>query len=397
MKMTDKIIRREGDDSCSVRQIDPENRTIRFLAQSTKMASDNLIILAHAGKKQAKRFMRNPIVVPYHVLWPLDDVTPVVVGNVVKDEFEADGRYQTVKFATSELAEQWWHLYAVDKVMRMVSIAWYYKGEVREENPDKMVKLLQKNGITLTDSEMNQLRGIVKEYVQRDLSLVPIGADPDAMQQSADGGNGVAQHMMRGYEKHGGVWTPEGTATRTTATGIEVEETEGVDAPQESDAAIGLLGDQHMYDSPTDGDEAPEDSEARTEPTLAEQVAELLIPQMRDMVEPLADQVTDLYDRLLGETPPASGNDNDTTQDEEAAGEHDEAGQPGDAGEANADTDGEPDVSVMHSPYADLLDMSRGPAGHGPKATALPNDLIRLSQTLVDGINDKIDDKPKED
>jgi hypothetical protein len=246
----DPIIRRDGDAECCARQINAEDRTIRFLAQSTKLASDNLIILANAGKKHSKEFMRNPIVVPYHKLIAWDDVTPVVVGNVVKDEFETEGRVQTVKFATSELAEQWWHLYAVDKVMRMVSIAWYRAGEERETDPTKMVKLLKKHSINLGEPELAALQGVVKTYKQRDLSLVPIGADPDAMQHSADGGNSIAQGFMRGFEETGGLWVPREGAPQVhiNKLGMVVESTPGAALEEDDKNATGGDSRSHEMD-----------------------------------------------------------------------------------------------------------------------------------------------------
>ena len=222
-----KVVTRVDLDCCAREDsIDMEARTIRFLAQSTKMASDNLVITANAGKKHSKDFLRNPIVVPYHKLIAWDDVTPVVVGNVVKDEFEPEGRLQTVRFATSPLAEEWWHLYAIDKVMRMVSIAWYRQGEVRETDPAKMIKMLRKNKITLAEEQLPALEGVVTQYKQRDLSLVPIGADPDAMQHSADEGNSIAQDLMRGFEHNGGLWVPR--KRNDNWHGIEVESCSGI-------------------------------------------------------------------------------------------------------------------------------------------------------------------------
>lgn len=185
--------RTRADEECIAHAINTEERTIRFLAQSARLASDNLIILPLAGKKHSKEFMKNPIVVPYH--WLADDNSaPIVVGNVIKDEFEVNkGRFQTVKFATSDLAEQWWRLYGIDRAMKMVSIAWYRNGEQRETEPEKMLKILSKHSIPLKEAEKVRLMGVVTEYRQRDLSLVPIGADPDAMAHSINQGNEVAR------------------------------------------------------------------------------------------------------------------------------------------------------------------------------------------------------------
>jgi len=217
MANDDKTIRRV-DDTCMARDINQQDRTIRFLAQSARLASDNMVITAGAGKKTSKDFLRNPIVVPYHWL-DLADGRPCVIGNVIQDEFLPDGRYQTVRFGTTDLAEEWWHLYGVDRIMRMVSIGWYRAGQTMEMDPPRMLKILAKEGIELKPEEINRLQGVITEYRQRDLSLVAIGADPDAMQHSADEGNGVARAYMRGYERTGGVWIPEAEPVRAVVPG----------------------------------------------------------------------------------------------------------------------------------------------------------------------------------
>ena len=169
------------DDRCRAQHVDKDNRTVRFLAQSTALASDDLVILAYAGRKHNKDYMKNPIVVPYHMrLTP--DGEPVVVGSVVETEFTDEGMFQTVKFADIERAEQYWKLYS-DGHMRMVSIAWSsdYKAET---DPKKMKALLDKSKVKLRHEDWNRIRGVITEYRQRDLSLVAIGADPKAIARS---------------------------------------------------------------------------------------------------------------------------------------------------------------------------------------------------------------------
>jgi len=181
------------DEQCRAQAVDTEKRTVRFLAQSPALASDDLVILPTAGKRRHKEFMKNPIVVPYHQRMNMDG-DPVVVGSVVETEFKPDGMYQTVKFADTERAEQFWTLYR-DGHMRMVSIAWGRDDKV-ETNPAKMERLLAKHNITLKPDESARLRGVVTEYQQRDLSLVAIGADPRAMVRSAPE---AAADMMDNY------------------------------------------------------------------------------------------------------------------------------------------------------------------------------------------------------
>jgi hypothetical protein len=282
------------DDACVTREIDQQNRTIRFLAQSQRLASDNMIITAGAGKRLAKDFMRNPIVVPYHWLDMMDG-RPCVLGNVITDEFAEDGRCQTVRFATSDLAEEWWHLYGVDKVMRMVSIGWYRRGMVCEFDSEKMLKILEKVGINLRPEEINRLEGVITEYSQRDLSLVPIGADPDAMQHSADGGNGVAQAFMRGYERTDGVWIP---TPPPAAVAVPAQPDAVVAALREMteafNAALKRVSQQPSENEPgSDGEPAGDDANAQTPPAPIRSGYEELL-SFRDIGKPPAPGYGDL-------------------------------------------------------------------------------------------------------
>jgi len=189
------------DNQCVARAVDVDKRTVRFLAQSTAMASDNLLILAFAGKKHNKTYMENPIVTPYHMRQSFEG-GPIVIGSVVATEFSEKGMHQTVEFADNELGEQYWILYR-DRHMRAVSIAWDREDE-REVDPKKMLKLLEKENLKIKPADAMELRGIVKHYKQRDLSLVAIGADPKALARSADGGNEAAADMIKFYREDGG-------------------------------------------------------------------------------------------------------------------------------------------------------------------------------------------------
>lgn len=169
---------RRVDSSTIARSVDVANRTVRFLAQSTALASDSLVITPDAGKRHNPAYMRNPIVVPDHMRYTPDG-DPIVVGSVQESEFTKEGMYQTVKFAETDRGEQYWQLYR-DGHMRMVSIAWS-RDDVREIDPVAMGKTLALHNIKLKDAEFRKLQGVVTEYKQRDLSLVPIGADPKAL------------------------------------------------------------------------------------------------------------------------------------------------------------------------------------------------------------------------
>jgi hypothetical protein len=184
------------DKGCLARAVDVEKRTVRFLAQSTALASDKLVILPNAGKKHNRDFMKNPIVTPYHMRYSMEG-DPIVVGSVVETEFAKDGMYQTVQFAETDKGEQYWILYK-DGHMRMVSIAWD-RNDVRETDKKKMANLLNKHSIGLKAGELEQVQGVVKQYRQRDLSLVAIGADPKALARMADDGIEVASEMLDRY------------------------------------------------------------------------------------------------------------------------------------------------------------------------------------------------------
>lgn len=182
------------DDKCLVREVDEKKRTARFHAQTTRLASDRLVILPNAGKKRNKEFMQNPIVVPYHMRFN-DQGDPVVIGRVTNTEFTDEGMFQTAEFAETNRATQWWELVR-DGFVNMVSIAWNFN-DVRETDPGKMLKLLDKHKIRLGEDEKNMLRGVVKEFRQTDLSMVAIGADPGALKRVAeDTGNKVADELV---------------------------------------------------------------------------------------------------------------------------------------------------------------------------------------------------------
>lgn len=186
------------DTDCQLRELDEGKRTALFHAQTTRLASDRLIILPYAGRKHSKEFMKNPIVVPYHMRFN-DSGEPVVIGNVTKTEFTEEGMFQHAKYAETDLAEQWWQLIR-DGFVRMVSIAWAWD-DVREVEPSKMINLLKKNNIKISDAELNELRGVVKEFRQKDLSNVAIGADPGALKRAADDGNEVADDLIM-YQRY---------------------------------------------------------------------------------------------------------------------------------------------------------------------------------------------------
>jgi hypothetical protein len=174
--------------------VDHERRTVRFLAQSTRLASDGYIITSDAGSKGLAAFMSNPIVTPYH-LRAVDNAEPVVVGSVVETEFAPEGMYQTVEFAKTDLAEDYWSLYR-DGHMRAVSIGFLVDPNDVVSDPKQVDKILRAERIKVSPEERAKLYGVITGYHQRELSLVAIGADPAALARAADDGNGAARSML---------------------------------------------------------------------------------------------------------------------------------------------------------------------------------------------------------
>lgn len=170
------------DNRCTTRSVNPQDRTIDFLVQSTALASDKMIILARAAEQSMADYMKNPIVLPYHNR-QLDNGQPVVIGKVTEFTINEEGLTERVQFAQTPLAEQWWELYR-DGFMNMCSIGMdnlekvYARGEIK--------RTLVAEKITVTPQELGNCLAVVTRYRQRELSLLPLGADPKALARAMD-------------------------------------------------------------------------------------------------------------------------------------------------------------------------------------------------------------------
>lgn len=213
-----------------MRAIDEEKRTARFLSQSTAIVpQDGLLILANAGKKRIKEYMNNPVVLASHNRASLNG-EPTVIGKVINNEFTPEGLFQTIEFAETPLAENYWSL-VKGGFMRAVSIS---SNDFNVETDSKKIEsILKRENITISDKEQEYLRGVITEYLLNEVSLVALPADRKALAREADNGNTVALNIiteMDRAKKESAEDTTEDT-TETTEDSTPVEEP--TDKPEE--------------------------------------------------------------------------------------------------------------------------------------------------------------------
>jgi hypothetical protein len=217
------------DNRCTTRSVNPADRTIDFLVQSTALASDKMIILARAAEQSMADYMKNPIVLPYHNR-QLDNGQPVVIGKVTEFTINEEGLTERVQFAQTPLAEQWWELYR-DGFMNMCSIGMdnlekvYARGEIK--------RTLESEKISITPQELSNCLAVVTRYRQRELSLLPLGADPKALARAMDY-NEVARTYYDLYKPKGGPPATKTPIPKPEANALEVQ-AQPVDLPPEFD------------------------------------------------------------------------------------------------------------------------------------------------------------------
>ncbi len=158
----------------TVKAIDEENRTADFLCSSETLDSYDEIV------KQdwiLKRFRKNPVVLYGHVSWGLT----LPIGTCVKIGLTDEGNlWARVKFATEKanpFAEQVWNC-VLEKVLRAVSVG-FRPHTVKWE--------------TVNDVE----RMVLSRNELFELSVVPIGANPDAVGLSGDAAKAHEKQMRR--------------------------------------------------------------------------------------------------------------------------------------------------------------------------------------------------------
>lgn len=139
---------------------DAEPRRITAAISSEAIDRDGEIITASAIKSAMVGFMKNPVVMTYHK-HSLDDGTPTVIGKVVKWWQDKDTTFVEIEFADTDLATQYWKLYA-GKFQRAFSI-----------------------GFNAIKAEQRYVAGkMVKVHTAIDLyevSCVGVGANPEAL------------------------------------------------------------------------------------------------------------------------------------------------------------------------------------------------------------------------
>lgn len=115
------------------KKIDIEKRSIRVLASDGSLDRDGDRILPSAFKKHLAAYKKNPVVLACH-RHVFEDGTPPVVGRCSSIWIDKAGLWATIKFGSSELAEQYWRLYA-DGSMTAVSVGFgVLKSEQRYDN-----------------------------------------------------------------------------------------------------------------------------------------------------------------------------------------------------------------------------------------------------------------------
>lgn len=202
-----EILKRECSGFARVEGADMEKRRMRFLVQSSSPGTDRLVILPMAGRKHIRGYMENPMFLAGHQRYLNDDGTFPVLGKAVDTDespaFTDEGLELVLEFADTPLGLNTWELYKPredDKgklgagYMRAVSIG--FRPTKLERDPDRMVGLLKKHGVTLTEAELTQLSGVVAEYQLREVSAVMFGADPKALAKEAKDGNQTAREIL---------------------------------------------------------------------------------------------------------------------------------------------------------------------------------------------------------
>jgi HK97 family phage prohead protease len=151
-----------------VRAVDEGNRQIRVLASSGSLDRHGERILPTAFKDSIDVFMRNGVVLACHQ-HRLADGEPPVIGSVVRLWVDKEGLWAIIKFAETELAEQYWQLYRSGH-MKAVSVGFM--------------------PLEWTDSDEEGAR--VRTYTKVELleiSCVAVPSNRDALVRSARGGN----------------------------------------------------------------------------------------------------------------------------------------------------------------------------------------------------------------
>ncbi len=151
----------------SVKSIDEEARAIRVLASSASKDRDGEILLPSAFKQDLPIYLQNPVVLACHT-HRTADARPPVVGHCLKVWIDRAGLWAVIKFARTQLAEDYWILYR-DGAMRAVSVG-FRPLEWHEER---------------IDGEVTRVYDRVELL---EISCVPVPSNRDALVRSAGGG-----------------------------------------------------------------------------------------------------------------------------------------------------------------------------------------------------------------
>lgn len=147
--------------NASEKRIDLEKRTVRVLASDDSLDRDGERVLPSAFKKHLGAYKKNPVVLACHQhTWA--DGTPPVIGRCTSIWIDKAGLWAIIKFGTSELAEQYWNLYA-DGTMTAVSVGF---GVLKSEQR--------------YDSEAGQTVTVITEAELYEISLVAVPSNRSA-------------------------------------------------------------------------------------------------------------------------------------------------------------------------------------------------------------------------
>ncbi len=147
-----------------VKSVDTNTRQITAVVSTGTIDRHGEIVLPEAFKETLPRYMKNPVVITAHQHY-LDDGHSPVVGRVVNASVDKKGLHVVIKFAETELGDEYWELYST-KMQRAFSIGFIPQEWGFESIEGKKV-------LVVTKLELIEI------------SCVAVPANPDALSRSA--------------------------------------------------------------------------------------------------------------------------------------------------------------------------------------------------------------------
>ncbi len=175
-----------------VKSVDRENRSIEGYASTTMPDYEGEVILASAWKDSLrlwKKMKSRPKFLAYHQHRLMDGHSPVI-GSIEWMEIVDDGLKFKAVFAETELGDEHLELYATG-AMDAFSVG--FAPQEREFDPEKMAKLLEKNGI---DPKGATVSKVTKKAHILEVSAVVVGMNIGATVKAAREGNEYAASVL---------------------------------------------------------------------------------------------------------------------------------------------------------------------------------------------------------